>query len=187
MLDWALNMNKAFFLDRDGVINQDNGYVSSQENFNFIEGVFEACRLINKNGYKIFVVTNQSGIGRGYYSENDFKILMSWMVRVFMEKNITITDVFHCPHHSIEGLGQYLKNCECRKPKPGMILQAATQHNIDLGASVLVGDRFSDIEAGANAGISARYLVGNQSSQKGVEACVYKINLLDAVNHFFYT
>lgn len=176
-------MSKAFFLDRDGVINIDSDYVSIIEDFQFIDGVFDACRTILSGGYKIIIITNQSGIGRGFYTEEQFFELNQWMLHRFEEEGIDVTDVYFCPHHSSAGLGAYKFDCECRKPKPGMILNAKADHGIDLRQSVLVGDRLSDITSGKSAGISSLYLVDNSSK---VEAD-YSIcsNLLDAVRQYF--
>jgi D-glycero-D-manno-heptose 1,7-bisphosphate phosphatase len=175
-------MNKAFFLDRDGVINADSHYVHKIEQFEFVPGVFEACRLIQAQGYKIIIVTNQSGIARGIYSEIDFQTLTTWMLKIFRENSIVISEVLYCPHHPTEGKGEYKTSCECRKPKPGMILKGAELHNIDLNESVLVGDRLSDIAAADNANIQHKYLIGTTTSDA---ECINCTNLQAAVKHFF--
>jgi len=145
---------KAAFLDRDGVINIDYGYVSDIENFEFKDGIFELLNLLQKQGYKIFIVTNQSGIARGYYSEDDFHLLMDYMINELKKKDIEIMDYTHCPHHpDITG------ECECRKPNPGMIFDLAKEYNINLENSIMIGDKQSDIKAGENAGIKKNYLV----------------------------
>ncbi len=145
----------ALFLDRDGVINVEKNYVYKIEDFEWIDGIFDICRFFQKKGYKIFVVTNQSGIARGYYSEDDFKKLTSWMEAEFEKQGINITKTYHCPHHpDITG------ECKCRKPNPGMILKAKDEFDIDLKSSVLIGDKQSDIDAAKNAGIEKRYLFG---------------------------
>ena len=146
-------MKKALFLDRDGVINVEKQYLYKKEDFEFIEGIFELCQFFQDLGYLIIVVTNQSGIARGYYSEEDFENLTQWMVKQFKEQNITISKVYHCPHHpDITG------ECLCRKPKPGMLLDAQKEFNVDLKHSVMVGDKERDIEAGLNAGLKDTYL-----------------------------
>jgi len=143
---------KALFLDRDGVINEDYGYVYKKEDFKFKNGIFELLKLFKD--YKIFIVTNQSGIARGYYSENDFHKLMDWVKEEFKQKGIEIVDINFCPHHpDITG------SCECRKPNPGMILDLAKKYNIDLEKSIMIGDKKSDIEAANKAGIKKTYLV----------------------------
>ena len=140
--------NKALFLDRDGTINIEKNYIYKIEDFTFIDGIFELILHYQNLGFLIVVITNQSGIARGFYSENDFLKLTEWMVGRFNEKGISIAKVYHCPHHpDITGA------CNCRKPQPGMILQAAEEFSIDLENSVLIGDKKRDIQAGQNAGI----------------------------------
>ncbi|MEG6512210.1 HAD family hydrolase [Desulforamulus ruminis] len=148
----------ALFLDRDGVINSDHGYVYKQENFQFIEGIFELCRTAKQLGYLIFVVTNQAGIGRGYYTEQDFLELTDWMCGVFSDKGIVIDGVYFCPYHPEHAVGQYKVDSPYRKPGPGMILQAAEEFDIDLVRSVLVGDKETDILAGMTAGVGCNLL-----------------------------
>jgi D-glycero-D-manno-heptose 1,7-bisphosphate phosphatase len=147
-------MNKALFLDRDGVINKEKNYLYKIEEFEFIDGVFETCRYFQSKGYLIIVITNQAGIARGKYTENDFEKLTNWMLDQFDKKDIKISNVYHCPHHP-----DFSGNCECRKPKPKMILDAQKLFDIDLSQSILVGDKNSDILAGMNAGIRYNYLI----------------------------
>jgi len=147
-------MNKALFLDRDGVINKEKNYLYKIDDFEFIDGVFETCRYFQEIGYLIFVITNQAGIARAKYTENDFNILNKWMIEKFSKENIKIIEVYHCPHHP-----DYSKECDCRKPKPKMILDAKKKFNIDLKKSILVGDKNTDIEAGINASVGTNYLV----------------------------
>ncbi|GAA6205755.1 D-glycero-beta-D-manno-heptose 1,7-bisphosphate 7-phosphatase [Thalassotalea sp. SU-HH00458] len=155
-------MNKALFLDRDGIINVDHGYVYQKENFEFTDGIFELCLEASNKGYKLIVITNQSGIGRGKYTVDQFKELTHWMTDQFKAKNIDIDDVYFCPHHPTKGINEYLKVCECRKPKPGLILKAAKKYDIDLKHSVFIGDKGSDMEAAAAAGINNRILLASQ-------------------------
>lgn len=181
---------KAFFLDRDGVINVDHGYVSEPESFEFVPGVFEACQKIISHGFDIIIVTNQAGIGRGYYTEDDFARLTTWMCDQFAKHQVPIKDVRYCPHHAKHGQGEYLKDCYFRKPNPGMIEAATAEHNIDLSASVLVGDKLSDIQAGQKAGISSLYLVQSDyepdCSPDAVMQNYHRAqNLADAVNQYF--
>ena len=132
---------KALFLDRDGVINIDNGYVYKKEDFIFNDGIFELCITAQKNKFKIFIVTNQSGIGRGYYSDLDFLSLNTWMINVFKKKGVNIENVYYCPHLPTD-------NCNCRKPKTEMVDLATQQYNLDLSRSILIGDNKSDINLG---------------------------------------
>jgi D-glycero-D-manno-heptose 1,7-bisphosphate phosphatase len=146
-------MNKALFLDRDGVINVNHGYVHLTTDFEFIDGIFDLVQRANEQGYKVIVVTNQSGIGRGMYTEADFERLSAWMVSQFAKKSAVIDDVLFCPHHPQAKLEQYRQVCECRKPKPGMLTTAAARHDISLLSSIMVGDKLSDMEAAITAGI----------------------------------
>ncbi len=152
---------KAAFLDRDGVINRDKGYVFRKEEFEFIDGVFEACRVLESLDYKIIIATNQSGIGRGYYTEDDFQALNDWMLGVFAENQVNITAVYYCPYHPQFGLGRYRQDSPYRKPGPQMLLDAAAEYRLDLRASFIVGDKLSDYEAGRAAGVSRCYLIGD--------------------------
>ena len=146
-------MKKALFLDRDGVINVEKNYLYKKEDFKFIDGIFELCKYYQKLGYIIIVVTNQSGIARKYYTENDFNALTSWMTQEFENNNIHISKVYFCPHHpDITG------ECPCRKPNAGMFFQAQKEFDIDLSNSIIVGDKESDIEAGIIAGLNESYL-----------------------------
>ena len=143
----------ALFLDRDGVVNIEKNYLHKVEDFEFIDDIFALCKKYQILGYLIVVVTNQSGIARGYYSEEDFSYLTRWMVDVFEREGIAIADVYHCPHHpDISG------SCICRKPEPGMLLAAAKKHNIDLENSLLIGDSERDITAAHRAGLEETYL-----------------------------
>lgn len=146
-------MNKALFLDRDGVINIEKDYLYKIDDFEFIEGIFELCKHYQKLGYLIFVVTNQSGIAREYYSENDFKILTDWMLKRFSSHGVNITKVYHCPH-----LPNISGECNCRKPNAGMLLEAKKEFNLDMDNSIMIGDKERDIEAGLNAGLKETYL-----------------------------
>ena len=148
-----MEKNKALFLDRDGVVNIEKEYLYKIDDFEFIDGIINLCSFYQSLGYKIFVVTNQSGIVRGYYTEDDFAILTTWMIEEFHKSGIIIEKVYHCPHHpKISG------ECECRKPNPGMLLSANSEFNIDLSKSIIIGDKERDIEAGLNAGLKETYL-----------------------------
>ena len=146
---------KALFLDRDGIINVDHGYVYQIEKFEFIKGIFDLVKLFTDAGYLIFVVTNQSGIGRGYYSEEDFTTLTDWTIEAFKERDIKIEKVYYCPHSPEE-------KCHCRKPEIGMIEQALEDHPIDLANSWLIGDKQSDIDLAMNASIGSSIYIGNK-------------------------
>jgi len=145
---------KIAFLDRDGVINEEVGYLHKIEDFKFIDGVFDACKYLQKQGFKIIIITNQSGIGRGYYNTNDFNILTNWMLGEFAKNKIDILDVFHCPHAPNDG-------CNCRKPKTGMFENAAKKYKIDKENSIMVGDKEADITAANSFGLGLAILVAS--------------------------
>lgn len=147
-LQMKTHKNKALFLDRDGTVNVEKNYVCKIEDFEFIDDIFALIKSYQKRGFLIFIITNQSGIARGFYTEKEFNILTEWMIKKFWENNIIITKVYYCPHHP-----DYTGSCECRKPNPGMILKALEEFNINPKKSVLIGDKKSDILAGENAGI----------------------------------
>ncbi len=148
-------MNKALFLDRDGVINVDNNYVYRIEDFVFIDGIFDLCSHAQILGYKLVVITNQAGIGRGYYTIEDYQNLTSWMVKQFAERSVRIERVYYCPYHPTAGIGKYKTDSFDRKPNPGMILKAKKELHLDLEKSILIGDKDSDIEAGLTAGVGS--------------------------------
>jgi D-glycero-D-manno-heptose 1,7-bisphosphate phosphatase len=143
---------KAIFLDRDGVINKEKNYLYKKEDFEFIEGVFESCRYFQEIGYQLIVVTNQSGIARGYYQEDDFHRLTNWMLEQFDNQGIKILNVFFCPHGPES-------TCNCRKPKPGMLLEAKEMYNINMDSSWIIGDKEADVGAANAAGIENTILV----------------------------
>ena len=148
-------MQKALFLDRDGVINIDHGYVSTIEKFEFTEGIFDLLRLFLDKGYLLFIVTNQSGIGRGYYSEEDFLTLTSWMLNEFKKEGIEISSVHYCNHAPEE-------NCSCRKPATGMVDAILKERTISLKNSWLIGDKQSDIDLAHNAKIAHTIAIGER-------------------------
>lgn len=144
--------NKAVFLDRDGTINYDKGYVHKIEDFKFIPGAIEAIQLLNRNNYKVIVVTNQAGIARGYYTENDVDILHKSISAKLAMYEARIDAFYYCPHHPTAGIGKYKIDCECRKPKSGLIIQASKDLDIALSDSWIIGDKESDITAGESVG-----------------------------------
>jgi D-glycero-D-manno-heptose 1,7-bisphosphate phosphatase len=143
----------AAFLDRDGVLNVDHGYVYKRENFEWISGARAAIKYLNDKGYLVILVTNQSGIGRGYYSEDSFHALMALVCKELSQTGAHIDYIFFCPHHPREALGDYKKNCDCRKPKTGMIDEARKIVNIDMAYSFVIGDSEKDMELAENKGI----------------------------------
>ncbi|MFD2166040.1 D-glycero-beta-D-manno-heptose 1,7-bisphosphate 7-phosphatase [Thalassotalea euphylliae] len=155
-------MKRALFLDRDGIINVDFGYVHQIKDFEFVDGIFDVCRYALDMGYEIYVITNQAGIARGYYTEDDFLQLTEWMKIEFARRDIQISGVYYCPHHPEKGDNEYVITCDCRKPAPGMILKAAKEHGISLGHSAFIGDKVSDMKAAEAAGIHNKILVASQ-------------------------
>ncbi|MGN1280544.1 MAG: D-glycero-beta-D-manno-heptose 1,7-bisphosphate 7-phosphatase [Succinivibrio sp.] len=159
-------MRKAAFFDRDGVINIDYGFVGLIENYDIKEGVASSLRKLRDMGYVLVLVTNQSGIARGKYTEADFH-----RVTAFMQANLSLYDacfdgIYFCPHHPQADLEKYRCQCECRKPKSGMFLKAASDLDIDLEHSVMIGDHASDLEAARGAGIEKLYLVGEHLEEE---------------------
>lgn len=155
---------KALFLDRDGVINVNHGYVCSADRTDWVDGIFQLCALARRKGYLLVVVTNQAGIARGYYSEADFLEYTRWLHGEFGRRGADILATVYCPHHPTAGLGDLGVTCGCRKPAPGMFFAASRKLNLDLGKSVMVGDKRSDLEAASKAGIPKVYLVDPASS-----------------------
>ena len=143
---------KTIFLDRDGVINKEVNYLHKLDDFEFIDGIFKTCLYFQNLGYKIIIITNQSGISRGYYTESDYQKLTQWMLEQFQYKNVNILDVFHCPHGPDS-------TCDCRKPKPGMFLKAQAKYNINMEDSWMIGDMEADVKAANSAGILNTILV----------------------------
>jgi D-glycero-D-manno-heptose 1,7-bisphosphate phosphatase len=150
---------RALFLDRDGVVNEEIGYLSQPEQVRFMPGIFDLCRRAQTLGYRLIIVTNQAGIARGYYTEEDFHSLMQWMRAEFARKGVTLDQYYFCPHHPEHGVGAYRKECPDRKPNPGMLLRAAGEFDLDLAHCIFVGDRCSDMAAGRAAGVGTLVMV----------------------------
>ena len=167
-------MKKAIFLDRDGIINVDHSYVYRQEDFEFCEGIFETLQHFLSLGYQLFIVTNQSGIGRGYYTKDDFEKLISWMLSQFCSENIKITKMYHCPHSPSEG-------CECRKPKTAMFKRAKKEFNIDMKNSWMIGDKPSDIQAGFNANIPNTIFVNSSTCKEASHSVKSILDTIDII------
>lgn len=159
-------MTKALFLDRDGVINVNHGYVYKIEDFEFIDGIFELCRGAIDKQYQIIIVTNQSGIARRYYGQADFTVLTRWVEKQFWLQGIPITRTYHCPHHPKQ-TGAFGFSCTCRKPKPGMLFKAQQSYQMHMASSIMVGDSLSDMKCAQAAGIKKRVLFKPNSLQYG--------------------
>jgi D-glycero-D-manno-heptose 1,7-bisphosphate phosphatase len=150
----------AAFLDRDGVINVDHGYTYRIDDFEFVDGTLAAAARLHAMGFALVVVTNQSGIGRGLYTVADFEGLTAWMRAQFAAAGAPLAGVYWCPHHPVDAVGAYRRDCDCRKPAPGMLLAAMRDLDLDPARSVLFGDKHSDLEAAATAGVAERILLG---------------------------
>ena len=152
--------NKAIFFDRDGTLNVDVHYLHDPADFVWIEGAIAAIRWANAHGYLVIVVTNQSGIARGYYDEATVHRLHDWMNAQLVVHGAHIDAFYYCPHHTEGSVPAYVKQCDCRKPAPGMILRAIVEHDIDPAASFLFGDAASDVTAAEAAGVRGVHYAG---------------------------
>ena len=180
--------NKALLLDRDGVINTEKGYVHRRQDFHFREGIFDLCRAAQILRYLPVVVTNQAGIARGYYTESEFGELTDWMLQEFAQHGVSIARVYYCPYHPVYGIGKYKYDSADRKPKPGMLLQARTDLNLDLTASILIGDKLSDIEAGTAAGVGTNILLCSSAAGVADQQCLcHFANSLDDIRRRFFS
>lgn len=177
---------KAVFLDRDGVINVDKGYVHKIEDFEFYPNVFEALKKLQDNGFKLFIVTNQSGIAVGYYTEEDFLKLTDYMLKEFEKHGIKIEKVYYCPHHENGTVEKYSIKCDCRKPESGMIRQAIKEFGVDTSKSFLIGDKENDILAAHKEGIKAALVKTGQGLKyiKNTTADFIGEDILDVVENF---
>ena len=160
-----MNLHKALFLDRDGVINHEIGYLHRPADVRWVDGIFALCRIAQERGYRLVIVTNQSGIARGLYSTADFESLMDWMRAEFLREGVTLDAVYHCPYHPEHGVGAWKREHEDRKPGPGMILRAARDLELDLSRSILIGDRCSDIAAANTAGLAQALLLAGTEAK----------------------
>ena len=167
----------AVFLDRDGVINEDSGYVGHWDSFVFLPGAVDAMREVCDAGFALIIVTNQSGIGRGFYSEEDFHRLTEQMSEELSQQGVSVAGVYFCPHLPEATLPQYRKTCNCRKPSPGLIHRAIEDLDVDLTRSAMVGDKISDMQAALAVGIPYRYQVIDGESYEG---CIPVGNLAEA-------
>lgn len=170
-------MRKAIFLDRDGTLNIDYGYVHEIDQFHFIEGSIETLKALKDMGYLLVLVTNQSGIARGYFSEDQFLSLTEWMDWSLADRGVDLDGIYYCPHHP-EGKGEFRQDCDCRKPKAGMLLQAIEELDIDPQRSIMIGDKVEDLMAGKGAKIKTNILVktGKPVSEEGVQLADYVLD-----------
>lgn len=157
--------NRALFLDRDGVINIDKGYLYKIDDFEFVDGIFDLIKSFQESSYIPIIVTNQSGIARGYYTQEDYMKLTEFMVNEFLKEGIKIAAVYHCPHSPDE-------DCRCRKPKIGMFTEAKNSFNLDMKNSVMIGDKDSDVLAALNAKVGTRILFNSKESSQNATKVV---------------
>lgn len=164
-----LKMKKAIFLDRDGTLNVEKKYLYREKDLEFEKGTVEALTILRDLGYLLIVVTNQSGIARQYYTEEDLKRFHQAFQRKLSVFGLKIDKFYYCPHHPEKGIGEYKLDCSCRKPKPGMLEQGISEFEIDRKSSYMVGDKYADVQAGMAAGVSSilvRTGYGKEEEQK---------------------
>ncbi|MFN2925952.1 D-glycero-beta-D-manno-heptose 1,7-bisphosphate 7-phosphatase [Lachnospiraceae bacterium YH-ros2228] len=184
------HLSKAVFLDRDGTINVEKQYLYKKEEFEFLPGVLDGLKLLQKAGYLLVIVTNQSGIARGYYSEDQFHDLNNWMLSKLEEYGITITKVYYCPHHPNAIVEKYKMDCECRKPKLGMYQKAVQEYGIDLNNSYAIGDKIRDCAICKDSGCKGILIQDNEAAtvisdvkQSKYRNVIYRETLLDAAEY----
>ena len=164
-------LRPAVFLDRDGTINIEKGYLYRKEDFIYLEGAVEGLRRLQDMGYLLVVITNQSGIARGHYSEGDLKELTDWMASDLQEKGVSIAGMYYCPHHPQAIIGKYRKACDCRKPKTGLFYRAAEELRIDFDKSIAVGDKMRDLEICHETRVKGILLSESDEANEDVAVC----------------
>jgi D-glycero-D-manno-heptose 1,7-bisphosphate phosphatase len=168
---------RALFLDRDGVVNEEVGYLHRADEVRFVDGIFSLCRTAAGLGYRLIVVTNQAGIARGYYSEADFEVLMEFMRTELRAEGVELDAVYYCPFHPEHGVGKYKQEHEDRKPGTGMLRRGVKEFGVDLSESILVGDRCSDVGAANAAGLRQTFLISGTEGS----ACGGKYVMVDSL------
>lgn len=173
-------MNKAAFLDRDGVINVDKGYLFRIEDFEYISGAIDGMKKLMNNGYILVVITNQSGIARGFFTEDDFNALNSWMINDLHKKGVIIQKTYYCPHHEEAVVEKYRKKCECRKPGIELFMRAQKEFDIDMNRSIAIGDSLRDLSICKTTGVKGVLLneCGGNGA-KGITICNNWDSLID--------
>ncbi|HRF82807.1 MAG: HAD family hydrolase [Xanthomonadales bacterium] len=159
---------RALFLDRDGIVNVNHGYVHTAAATEWVPGVFDLARAAHRAGYLLVVATNQAGIARGYYTRAQFEDYTRWVHARFVAEGAPLAATYYCPHHPVAGIGEFGVDCDCRKPRPGLLLRAAADLGIDLGASLLLGDSPSDVEAADAAGVRLAILCRDPARVAGL-------------------
>lgn len=176
-------MKWTLFLDRDGVINKDLGYVHTFKNFEYLPGCIHGLRELSRSNIDIFIITNQSGIARGMFSENDFKDFMNKVHSDLLTRNILIKKTYYCPHYLNGVIKKYAVECDCRKPKPGLINKAANEFNIDLKNSIFIGDKLTDMSAAEAAGVGHKILLTSNCSNDHKENFISYENWNKIIDH----
>ena len=177
---------RAVFLDRDGVINLYGAYVHTRNDFVFRAGIVELLQAAQTMGYLLLVVTNQSGIARGYYTESEFIQFTRWMIGELAKAQVNIAAVYYCPYHPVHGIGIYKQDSVDRKPKPGMLLRAQSDFNLDLSASIMIGDKAGDICAAREAQVGTRILLRSKATEPEIpDDCHVSNSLRDVRRKFF--
>ena len=171
-------MRKAAFLDRDGTINVDTGYCYKVEDFNFLPNVVTGLKKIQELGYHLILASNQSGIGRGYYTERDMHDLHSYMKSELRKRGVDILNIYFCPHHPEARIEEFRKVCDCRKPECGMLLRGAHDFSLDISSCYMIGDKASDITAGKSAGARTIFV-----GKGGSDADYTAIDLVEAARY----
>jgi D-glycero-D-manno-heptose 1,7-bisphosphate phosphatase len=175
-------MTAAVFIDRDGTINVDYGYINDPEKVELIPKAANAIKLLNEKGFLVIVISNQAGIARQIMTEDELQLVNKRLMKKLLLKGAIIDQIYYCPHHPEIGLYPYRRNCSCRKPEPGMILRAQRDFNIDLSRSFVVGDKVSDVELGKRAGVrSILVLTGKTQNGDGSDSDHVAKDLFDAV------
>ena len=177
---------KILLLDRDGVINVDHGYVHTPDDTEWMPGIFEMCQAAQNVGFGCIVITNQAGIARGYYTDEDFREYCRWIHSEFQRRGIDLLATYYCPHHPAAGVGDLLQECKCRKPQPGMILAAQADWGFEPTNSIMVGNQRSDVDAALSAGIGKIFWLGaSANDMAGVAKNVYSITSLNQLVNIF--
>ena len=162
-------MKKTVFLDRDGTINIEKNYLYRVEDFELLPGVIDALKMLQNAGYQLIIITNQSGIARGYYTEKQYHELNNWIIEMFKNNGIDIVDSYYCPHHPDAVLKEYKLDCSCRKPKIGLFEQAIKEHDVNLIQSFVVGDKIRDCAICEKMECKG-YLIGNNEDEKVIQS-----------------
>ncbi len=176
-------MNRVVFLDRDGTIIKDKGYIHRIEDLEFLPSGINGLKTLQDNGYSLIITTNQAGIGKGFFSESDYFSFRNFLHDELKKQGVSISAEYFCPHHLHSGLGGYMVNCDCRKPKHGMLETAANDFNLDLKECWMIGDKSSDIGAGKNAGCKTIHVLTGREKSPISDSDFIAIDLIEAAKY----